>query len=183
MTEEMASLFCEIFALPQTASKKMTFHFLRTIYFLVIIKYIFRNSILEIIVENAEKNRTLNIHHFYRNVPSSHKPLEGKVQVCITFAKRCFSEKPHTGSFHVSYVVNQLISDLFIFIAVYLKDSYALFQQIFFRSDYMEMFVKRNQCLYEMFCAIWHYLHNLKNVKNTYGGVLLLVKLQAFMLG
>ena len=27
-------------------------------------------------------------------------------------------------------------------------------------------------------CAIWHHLHNFKNVKNTYGGVLLLVKLQ-----
>ena len=97
----------------------MTFHFLRTIYFVIVIKYIFRNSILEIVVENAEKNRSLNIH---QNVPSSHKPLEGKVQVYITFAKRCFSEKPHTGSFHVSSVVNQLISDLFIFIAVYLKD-------------------------------------------------------------
>ena len=122
MTEEMASLFCEIFALPQTASKKMTFHFFRTICFLVIKKYIFRNSILEIVVENVEKNRTLNIHHFYRNVPSSHKPLEGKVHVYITFAKRFFSEKPHTGSFHVSSVINRLISDLFIFTAVYLKD-------------------------------------------------------------
>ena len=30
-----------------------------------------------------------------------------------------------------------------------------------------------------MFCAIWYHLHNLKNVKNTQGGVLLLVKLQA----
>ena len=33
--------------------------------------------------------------------------------------------------------------------------------------------------LYVMICAIWHYLYNLKNVKNTQGGVLLLVKLQA----
>ena len=30
-----------------------------------------------------------------------------------------------------------------------------------------------------MRCAIWHNLYNLKNVKNTHGGVLLLVKLQA----
>ena len=30
-----------------------------------------------------------------------------------------------------------------------------------------------------MFCAIWYYLYNLKNVKNTHGGMLLLVKLQA----
>ena len=33
-----------------------------------------------------------------------------------------------------------------------------------------------------MRCAIWHYLHNLKNVKNTHGEVLLLPKLQAFRL-
>ena len=26
-------------------------------------------------------------------------------------------------------------------------------------------------------CAIWHHLHNLKNVKNTHGGVLTLVTL------
>ena len=30
-----------------------------------------------------------------------------------------------------------------------------------------------------MFCAIWYHLYNLKNVKNTHGRVLLLVKLQA----
>ena len=29
-----------------------------------------------------------------------------------------------------------------------------------------------------MRCAIWYHLNNLKNVKNTYGGVLILVKLQ-----
>ena len=28
--------------------------------------------------------------------------------------------------------------------------------------------------------AIWYHLHNFKNVKNTHGGVLLLVKLQTF---
>ena len=27
-----------------------------------------------------------------------------------------------------------------------------------------------------MFCAIWYHLYNFKNVKNTHGGVLLLVK-------
>ena len=32
---------------------------------------------------------------------------------------------------------------------------------------------------FTMFCAIWYHLYNLKNVKNTHGGVLLLVKLQA----
>ena len=30
-----------------------------------------------------------------------------------------------------------------------------------------------------MLCAIWCRLYNSKNVKNTHGGVLLLVKLQA----
>ena len=30
-----------------------------------------------------------------------------------------------------------------------------------------------------MLYAIWYHLHNLKNMKNTYEGVLLLVKLQA----
>ena len=30
------------------------------------------------------------------------------------------------------------------------------------------------------FCAIWYNLYDLKNVKNTHGGMLLLVKLQAF---
>ena len=30
-----------------------------------------------------------------------------------------------------------------------------------------------------MHCAIWYHLYNLKNVKNTHGGVLLLLKLQA----
>ena len=29
-----------------------------------------------------------------------------------------------------------------------------------------------------MLCAIWYHLRNLKNIKNTHGGVLLLVKLQ-----
>ena len=33
---------------------------------------------------------------------------------------------------------------------------------------------------YVVFCAIQYYLHNLKNVKSTHGGMLLLVKLQAF---
>ena len=31
--------------------------------------------------------------------------------------------------------------------------------------------------IYEKFCAIWYHLINLKNVKNTQGGVLLLVTL------
>ena len=40
----------------------------------------------------------------------------------------------------------------------------------------------KNRCflwIYVMFCAIWYHLYNLKNVKNTHGGVLLLVKMQA----
>ena len=32
--------------------------------------------------------------------------------------------------------------------------------------------------LYEMQFAIWYHLYNLKNVKNSHGGVILLVELQ-----
>ena len=35
-----------------------------------------------------------------------------------------------------------------------------------------------DQAVYVVCCAIWYHLYNLKNVKNTHGGVLLLVKLQ-----
>ena len=34
-------------------------------------------------------------------------------------------------------------------------------------------------CLSGVCCATWYHLYNLKNVKNTHGGMLLLVKLQA----
>ena len=33
--------------------------------------------------------------------------------------------------------------------------------------------------LYVVRCAIWYHLYYLKNVKNTHGGLLLLVKLEA----
>ena len=32
---------------------------------------------------------------------------------------------------------------------------------------------------YVVRCVIWYHLYNLKNMKNTYGGVLILVKLLA----
>ena len=35
---------------------------------------------------------------------------------------------------------------------------------------------------YVMRYVIWYHLYNLKNVKNSHGGLLLLVKLQAFSL-
>ena len=40
------------------------------------------------------------------------------------------------------------------------------------------------QCknLYVVRCAIWYHLYNLKNVKNTHGGVLILVKLKLTLL-
>ena len=34
--------------------------------------------------------------------------------------------------------------------------------------------------IYAMFCAIWNHSYNFKNMKNTHGGVLLLVELQLF---
>ena len=39
--------------------------------------------------------------------------------------------------------------------------------------------ISNSTILYEMCCAIWYYLYNLKNVKNNHGVVLLFVKLQA----
>ena len=39
--------------------------------------------------------------------------------------------------------------------------------------------MKWNPLSYMMLCAIWCHLHNLENLKNTHGGVLLLVKSQA----
>ena len=30
-----------------------------------------------------------------------------------------------------------------------------------------------------MLCSIWYHLYNLKDMKNTHGGVLLLIKMQA----
>ena len=38
---------------------------------------------------------------------------------------------------------------------------------------------KAQERKYVMICANWYYLYNFKNVKNTHGGVLLLVKLQS----
>ena len=46
-----------------------------------------------------------------------------------------------------------------------------LFDGIYRRATNMEAYV--------MFYAIWYHLNNLKNVKNTHGGVLFLAKLQA----
>ena len=36
-----------------------------------------------------------------------------------------------------------------------------------------------NMKIHVMLCAIWYHLYNLKNVENTHGGVLRLVKLQS----
>ena len=36
-----------------------------------------------------------------------------------------------------------------------------------------------NKKIFVVLCAIWYHSCNLKNVKNTHGGVLLLLKLQA----
>ena len=38
---------------------------------------------------------------------------------------------------------------------------------------------KTPEAINVMHCAIWYHLYNLKNIKNTHGGVLILVKLQA----
>ena len=43
----------------------------------------------------------------------------------------------------------------------------------------LRMFFMTRSTTFVIRCAIWYYLCNLKNVKNTHGGVLILVKLQA----
>ena len=39
--------------------------------------------------------------------------------------------------------------------------------------------IMSTQVIYVVRCAIWYHLYNLKNVKDTHGEVLILVKLQA----
>ena len=43
------------------------------------------------------------------------------------------------------------------------------------------LFYSLKERSYQKFCAIWYHLHNLKNVKNTHGGIPLLVKLHAYI--
>ena len=42
--------------------------------------------------------------------------------------------------------------------------------------EIMSVYFRRK---YVIFCAIWYHFYKVKNVKNTHGGVALLVKLQA----
>ena len=48
----------------------------------------------------------------------------------------------------------------------------------FISSVIVNIFLDASWCIYVMRCAIWHHLYNFKSVKNTHGGVLILVKLQ-----
>ena len=50
-------------------------------------------------------------------------------------------------------------------------ESKKAFESFLGLTKYMKRFVLR--------CAIWYHLYNLKNVKSTHGGVLILVKLRA----
>ena len=43
----------------------------------------------------------------------------------------------------------------------------------------VEPLFKQLRSIYVTLCAIWYHLYNLNNAKNTHGGVLPLVKLQA----
>ena len=50
------------------------------------------------------------------------------------------------------------------------------------RNIYGGAFLRKQETgksLFVVLCAIWDHSYNLKNVKNTHGGALLLVKLQA----
>ena len=49
------------------------------------------------------------------------------------------------------------------------------------RTNIMKVFIESQfgYCSFMVRCEIWYHFYNLKNMKNTHGGVLLLVKLQA----
>ena len=49
------------------------------------------------------------------------------------------------------------------------------FLQFIMRDRLLSQFLSISFCKYLMLCAIWYYLDSSKNVKNTHGGVLLLV--------
>ena len=49
----------------------------------------------------------------------------------------------------------------------------------FFRNAQNIYLLEQLQVAYVMRCVIWYHSYNLKNVKNTHGGVLILVTLQA----
>ena len=42
----------------------------------------------------------------------------------------------------------------------------------------VNIFLDASWCICVMRCAIWHHLYNFKNVKNTHGGVLILILLK-----
>ena len=59
------------------------------------------------------------------------------------------------------------------------SDSYLTGSLLVKRKQVILSEILKKNCLTEMLYAIWYHLYNLNNVKNTDGGVLLLVKLQA----
>ena len=74
------------------------------------------------------------------------------------------------------------VEELWLYQRGYYGQVFPCWYLIDWRLIYWVQFSQRKSllsCLYMMHCAIWYHLHNLKNVKNIHGGVLLLVKLQA----
>ena len=57
----------------------------------------------------------------------------------------------------------------------YAKSFYFSEQSLFLHFDSSQL----QNFIHVVLCAIWHHLYNLKNVENTHGGKLILVKLQA----
>ena len=76
---------------------------------------------------------------------------------------RCWHLKMQHG-FKIK-ILNFIISNL--------KEIMSITRIISLRSSHL----RKNK--FVMFCAIWYHLFNLKNVKNTHGRVLLLVKVEA----
>ena len=89
------------------------------------------------------------------------------------------------NSNHISAISSKTqINKIAMIVLLFRKSEYT-FRQIFIKNylfkyrDFLSTEESVRFSKYMMRCAIWYHLYNLKNIKNTYGGVLILVKLQA----
>ena len=75
-----------------------------------------------------------------------------------------------------------LFVSIYIYICIYIYIYIYILHMVLKISIYLSIIlhmVLKISMTYVVRCAIWYHLYNLKNVKNTHRGVLLLVKLQA----
>ena len=89
------------------------------------------------------------------------------------------------NSNHISAISSKTqINKIAMIVLLFRKSEYT-FRQIFIKNylfkyrDFLSTEESVRFSKYMMRCAIWYHLYNLKNIKKAYGGVLILVKLQA----